>query len=132
MQERVRKELAETDARRLEPLAKDRAIPPPRILSTEELRSLMAASERVSTDQPLRGRTILTVVGLLASTGLRSGEAVRLNGSDVDLIGGVLTIRKTKFRKDRLVPVHATTLTALRQQALDRQAGWQAGPQGQA
>lgn len=98
-------------------LPRFRAIPPPRILSTEELRSLMAASERVSTDQPLRGRTILTVVGLLASTGLRSGEAVRLNGSDVDLVGGVLKIRKTKFRKDRLVPVHATTLTALRDYA---------------
>ncbi len=95
-------------------LPRSRAIPPPRILSDEEIRSLMAASERVSTEQPLRGRTLATVIGLLASTGLRSGEAVRLDRTDVDLTSGVLQIRRTKFRKDRLVPVHATTLIALR------------------
>ena len=44
-----------------------------------------------------------TLIGLLASTGLRSGEALRLDRADVDLAGGVLTIRKTKFRKDRLI-----------------------------
>lgn len=96
-------------------LPRSRAVPPPRILSKEELRSLMAASERVSTEQPLRGRTLTTVIGLLASTGLRSGEALRLDRADVDLASGVLQIRKTKFRKDRLVPVHATTLTALQE-----------------
>ena len=94
-------------------LPTSRAIPPPRILSDEQLRSLMAASERISAKQPLRGRTIGTVIGLLASTGLRSGEAVRLDRTDVDLTSGVLEIRKSKFRKDRLVPVHPTTLTAL-------------------
>ncbi len=94
-------------------LPSSRIIPPPRILSEEQLRSLMAASERVS-KQPLRGRTLATVIGLLASTGLRSGEALRLDRTDVDLTSGVLEIRKTKFRKDRLVPVHPTTLTALR------------------
>lgn len=94
-------------------LPRSRAIPPPRILSEEELRALMAASKRVSITHPLRGRTLASVIGLLASTGLRSGEALRLDRSDVDLITGVLQIRKTKFRKDRLVPVHASTLTAL-------------------
>ena len=95
-------------------LPRTRAMPPPRILSEEELRSLMAASQRIATGHPLRGRTLATVIGLLASTGLRSGEALRLDRSDVDLANGVLQIRKTKFRKDRLVPVHASTLTALR------------------
>lgn len=95
-------------------LPRSRAIPPPRILSEQEMRALMAASQRVSTEQPLRGRTLATVIGLLASTGLRSGEAVRLDRTDVDLTRGVLQIRKTKFRKDRLVPVHPTTLIALR------------------
>lgn len=80
----------------------------------------MVASERVSTKLPLRGRTLATVIGLLASTGLRSGEAVCLDRTDVDLTRGVLEIRKTKFRKDRLVPVHATTLTALRDYARHR------------
>lgn len=101
-------------------LPRSRAVPPPRILSEEELHSLMAAGMRISTAQPLRGRTVATVIGLLASTGLRSGEALRLDRSDVDLSTGVLQIRKTKFRKDRLVPVHATTLAALQDYARDR------------
>lgn len=101
-------------------LPRSRAIPPPRILSDEELGSLMSACERVSTKQPSRGQTLAAIVGLLASTGLRSGEAVRLDRSDVDLISGVLQIRKTKFRKDRLVPVHTTTLHALRNYARHR------------
>lgn len=101
-------------------LPRSRAIPPPRILSEQELRSLMAASERISRGSLLRGRTLATVIGLLASTGLRSGEALRLDRSDVDLIRGVMQIRRTKFRKDRLVPVHPTTLTALRDYARRR------------
>ncbi|WP_352748540.1 tyrosine-type recombinase/integrase [Mesorhizobium sp. M0701] len=45
------------------------------------------------------------LVGLLASTGLRSGEALRLDRADVDLVDGVLHIRRTKFRKES--PGHA-------------------------
>lgn len=101
-------------------LPRSRAIPPPRILSEEELYSLMTATMRISTSQPLRGLTVAAVIGLLASTGLRSGEALRLDRADVDLSTGVLQIRKTKFRKDRLVPVHATTLAALQDYARDR------------
>jgi integrase len=101
-------------------LPRSRATPPPRILSQEELQSLMTASGRIASEQSLRTRTMTTVIGLLASTGLRSGEALRLDRSDVDLTQGVLQIRKTKFRKDRLVPVHATTLTALRDYARRR------------
>ena len=58
---------------------------------------------------PVRAMVLTPLIGLLASTGLRSGEALRLDRADVDLTGGVLHIRKTKFRKDRLVPVHSTT-----------------------
>lgn len=101
-------------------LPRSRAIPPPRILSEEEIRALMAASKRISVTHPLRARTLMTLIGLLASTGLRSGEALRLDRSDVDLTTGVLQIRKTKFRKTRLVPVHASTLTALQDYARDR------------
>jgi integrase len=105
-------------------LPRSRAVPPPRILSEAELASLMAACSRISPATPLRGRTLATLIGLLASTGLRSGEALRLDRADVDLAGGVLTIRKTKFRKDRLVPVHASTRGALRQYAHDRDAAF--------
>jgi integrase len=95
-------------------LPRSRAIPPPRILTDDELRSLMSACCRVSPDYPERATVLTALVGLLASTGLRSGEALRLDRADVDLIGGVLHIRKTKFRKDRLVPIHPTTLMELR------------------
>jgi len=101
---------------------RSRAIPPPRILSDEELGSLISSCRRVSPGYPHRAAVLTTVVGLLASTGLRSGEALRLDRDEVDLHTGVLQIRRTKFRKDRLVPVHATTLAALRQYALCRDA----------
>ena len=63
---------------------------------------------------------MFTVIGLLASTGLRSGEARCLDRSDVDLQLGVLQIRKTKFRKDRLVPLHPSTTVQLRDYAAMR------------
>ena len=115
---------ARTEALDRRAFPRSRAIPPPRILSDPELASLMAACRCVSPTAPQRGRTLTTLVGLLASTGLRSGEALRLDRSDVDLVDGVLHIRKSKFRKDRLVPVHATTLAALRQYARQRDAAF--------
>jgi integrase len=117
---------ARTEALDHRALPRSRAIPPPRILSDEELGSLISACRRVSPGYPQRSLVLTTLVGLLASTGLRSGEALRLDRADVDLGAGVLHIRRTKFRKDRLVPVHATTLVALRQYALYRDAAFPA------
>jgi len=51
------------------------------------------------------------LVGLLASTGLRSGETLRLDRADVDLVKGVLQMRRTKFRKDRLSPFISRRVT---------------------
>lgn len=95
-------------------LPRSRVTPPARILDGDELERLMTAARGLSPRWPLRGLTLFTILGLLASTGLRSGEALRLDRSDVDLRRGVLQIRLTKFRKDRLVPVHSTTRDALR------------------
>jgi integrase len=103
-------------------LPRNRAIPPPRIITDDELTRLMAACGRVSPDYPERGRFLSPLIGLLASTGLRSGEALRLDCVDVELTSGVLHIRKTKFRKDRLVPVHSSTLAVLRDYAKHREA----------
>ena len=115
---------ARTEALDHRALPRSRAIPPPRILSDQEMALLIASCRQLSPTIPQRGRTLATLVGLLASTGLRSGEALRLDRADVDLVGGVLHIRKTKFRKDRLVPVHTTTLTALRQYVRHRDAAF--------
>jgi integrase len=103
---------------------RSRAIPPPRILTEAELGSLIAACDRISRRIRLTGRTMATLIGLLASSGLRSGEAVRLDRADVDLASGVLVVRKTKFRKDRLVPVHRTTQAALLQYTRERDAAF--------
>jgi len=101
-------------------LPRCRATPPARLLDDTELARLLAAARAVGGPGSLRGRTLYTLIGLLGSSGLRSGEALRLDRSDVDLVRGVLAIRQTKFRKDRLVPVHATTCVQLRAYASER------------
>ena len=89
----------------------------PHIYTEAEIAALLeaAAQLRRVTGLRLRPRTYVTLFGLLASTGLRISEALALSPPDVDLPGAVLTIRQTKFRKSRLVPLHATTVTALTQ-----------------
>jgi integrase len=54
-----------------------------------------------------------TVIGLLAATGMRVGEALRLDRSDINWADGVLLIRMSKFGKSRQVPVLPSTLAAL-------------------
>ena len=63
-----------------------------------------------------------TLFGLIAVTGMRISEAMGLERDDVDLDAGVLTVRLTKFGKSRLVPLHPTTRTALRDYAHRRDA----------
>jgi integrase len=60
----------------------------------------------------------------VASTGLRIGEVVRLDRADVDLATGMLLIRQTKFRKDRYVPTHPSSLGMLRRYAALRDASF--------
>jgi len=61
----------------------------------------------------LRPWTYYCLFGLLCVSGLRLGEACRLEVKDVDLQAAVLTIRSTKFGKSRLVPLHASTCNVL-------------------
>jgi integrase len=117
---------ARTEALERKAFHRSRAIPPPRIVSDAELASLIDGCSLLSPGLPLIGSTMATLIGLLASTGLRSGEAVRLDRGDVDLTRGIILIRKTKFRKDRLVPVHPTTLAALHRYARERDAAFSA------
>ncbi len=73
----------------------------------------MIEQARIVIPQPLRSATYQTLIGLLASTGLRVGEALRLDREDLDRAEGVLRIRESKFGKSRLVPLHARTVDAL-------------------
>jgi integrase len=87
---------------------------PPHIYSDAEVSALLDAAGRLPPDDGLRPRTYVTFFGLLACTGLRVSEAVKLARSDVDWQQGMLTVRQTKFRKSRLVPLHPSTTQALR------------------
>ena len=71
------------------------------------LEQLLAATERLWPSYPLKRLVYRTLFGLLACTGLRISEALKLNADHVDLKHGVLRIEKTKFKKSRLVPLHA-------------------------
>ena len=64
-------------------------------------------------EQPLRSATYQTLIGLLATTGMRVGEAMRLDRGDLARADGVLRIRVSKFGKSRLVPLQASTVDAL-------------------
>src|SRR5262249_5452542 len=58
--------------------------------------------------------TARTPGGLPSVTGMRVGEALRLDRGDLDLRHGTLTVRNSKFGKSRLVPLHPSTVRALR------------------
>ena len=73
----------------------------------------MAAARNLFSPRKLRCHTYYHLIGLLATTGMRSGEAVRLANSDVNLAEGVITIHDSKFGKSRAVPLHPTTVRAL-------------------
>jgi site-specific recombinase XerD len=78
-----------------------------------QILALLKAASGLPSKEGLRKHTYATVFGLLSVTGMRISEIVALDRDDVDLSAGVLKIRKTKFDKTRLVPLHATTREAL-------------------
>ena len=93
---------------------------PPYIYSDDEIERLVRAARKLPSSKGLRGPTYATLLGLLAATGMRISEAVSLDRRDVDLDEGVLSVRESKFRKSRLVPVHVTTCDALSHYARSR------------
>jgi integrase len=82
----------------------------------------MAEAARLDSRTGLRALTYTTLIGLLTATGLRPGEALALDRSDVDLENGILSIRQTKFGKSRFVPVSDSTRTALQEYVKQRDA----------
>lgn len=94
----------------------------PYIYSEAEIASLLEAALALPPVTALRRFTYHALFGLLASSGMRIGEILALQRSDVDLEQGVLTVRGTKFGKTRLVPLHRTTCTVLTRYAAKRDA----------
>lgn len=80
----------------------------------------MKEASRLVSPTGLRALTYTTLIGLLAATGLRPGEALALDNSDVDLNNGILSIRQSKFGKSRFVPLADSTRAALAKYARQR------------
>jgi integrase/recombinase XerD len=117
-------------ARHLQALDPDTEVPPDDVLSRRYLRiqpylyspaeiaALMNAADALR--PALRAATWRTLIGLLAVTGMRQGEACRLVRDDVDLQAGTIVISDSKFGKSRLVFLHPTAIAALRAYEQDR------------
>ena len=107
-------------------------IPPPRLLyvrhrrnrphiySDEEIAMLIKEASRIKSSKGMKALNLETLIGLLAATGLRPGEASSLEIDDVDFKAGLLHIRESKFGKSRLVPIHPSTIAALKSYAEKR------------
>ncbi len=84
----------------------------PFIYSAPDIDAVLTQA-RTSIVSPLRAGTYATLIGLLAVSGLRIGEAIKLDRGDVDWTDGVLLIRESKFGKSRLVPLAPSAMAAL-------------------
>ena len=84
---------------------------PPYLYTRADIDLLLTEAQRLRS--PLRAATYQTLFGLLAATGMRVGEAIKLDVSDLDWVEGVVLVRQSKFGKTRNVPLQATTLHAL-------------------
>jgi integrase len=85
----------------------------PYLYSDAEIIALLEAAAGLS--PRLRAATYQTLIGLLAVSGIRIGEAIAADNEDLDTTQGVLAVRDSKFGKSRLVPLHPTTTVALGQ-----------------
>lgn len=83
----------------------------PHLYRPDEIAALMAAASALPL--PLQSATYRTLIGLLAVTGLRLGEAIRLDRSDLDAGQRLLRILDSKFGKSREVALHESTMRAL-------------------
>lgn len=90
---------------------------PPHIYSDEEIEKLLRQAQQLPSPKGLRALTYMTLFGLLIATGMRVNEALGLDQPDVDLKLGILHIRRAKFGKSRYVPVHPSTVKALKKYA---------------
>jgi integrase/recombinase XerD len=87
----------------------------PYLYSPAEIRALLEATRGLR--PAIRAKTYRVLLGLIAVTGMRLGEAVSFRRCDADLDAGVLTIGGWKASPQRLVPTHPSTTEALREYA---------------
>jgi integrase len=93
---------------------------PPHIFSDEEIERLLRKTQQLPSPKRLRAHTFTTLFGLLMVTGMRVSEALGLEKPDIDFDHGILHIRCGKFGKSRYVPIHPSTVEALKKYAQAR------------
>jgi integrase/recombinase XerD len=120
----IRLNVVRVFARHQQAVDPDTQVPPPEILparsgratpylfSMDEIARMIKATPKVVVS-PFRVATFQTLIGLLAVTGMRVGEAIGLDRHDVDLNGGLVHIRHAKFGKSRDLPIHPSTVAIL-------------------
>ena len=131
---RARLGMARGFARYLNTIDPDSEIPPkdllsarrsrvaPYLYSQAEIAALMQAARALT--PAFRGRTHETLIGLMACSGLRIGEALGLDRGDVDLHDGALHVRAGKQNKQREVPLQESATEALRDYGQLRDRQW--------
>ena len=92
----------------------------PHIYTDQEVAQLLQAADRLTPHGGLRPLTYRTLFGLIAAAGLRLSEALNLTIRDVDLGASAVTVRQTKFRKSRCLPLHSSAIQALGAYRLSR------------
>ena len=85
--------------------------------SDEQVMQLIEGAKQIAPSDKIKGPTLGTLIGLLAVTGMRVGEALALECGDVDWDQALLTLRMTKGNKARLIPLHSSTVAALQRYA---------------
>jgi integrase len=90
---------------------------PPHLYRKDDVLSLVEAARQIDPCHPIKGPSLSTIFGLLATTGMRVSEALALDCKDVDLDKELLTIHLAKGNKSRLVPLHTSAVAALGQYA---------------
>jgi integrase/recombinase XerD len=90
----------------------------PHLYRADEIATLMLEASRLS--HPLLAASYASIIGLLAATGMRVSEVLDLDRDDIDCKHQLLTVHSGKFGKARYVPLHPTTVDALRRYARRR------------
>jgi integrase len=85
--------------------------PTPYLYTEAEIGALIVAATVLPF--PLQVATYQTVIGLLAASGMRVGEAIALDHNDLDIARGLLTVRDAKYGKWRQLPLHPSVTAAL-------------------
>lgn len=83
----------------------------PHIYTQKEIDALLSTCPIIF--DPLTATPMATIIGLLVATGLRIGEALRVEANDLDHDENTLLVRANKGGSQRIIPLHPTTIAAL-------------------